>query len=49
MLSLSLVEGRLELELVDVIPNAEGSPWTREFYQMFAAATKAGGVAPRRR
>ncbi|OGO08535.1 MAG: hypothetical protein A2Y61_03660 [Chloroflexi bacterium RBG_13_60_13] len=28
---------------------AEGSPWARGFYQMFAAATKACGAEPRRR
>ena len=47
MLSLSLTEGRLEIELVNVIPKTEGSPWAREFYQMFAAVPKACRAEPR--
>jgi AbrB family looped-hinge helix DNA binding protein len=49
MLSLSLTEGRLEIELVNVIPKTEGSPWARGLYQMFAAVPKACGAEPRRR
>lgn len=36
VLSISLVEGKLEVEPVRVEPKKRGSVWARELYQLFA-------------
>jgi len=41
MLSISLVEGKLQVEAVRVQPKAVGSPWARELYGLFAPVRDA--------
>lgn len=36
LLSIALIEGKLEIEPVKVTPKEKGSRWARELYQMFA-------------
>ena len=38
MLSISLVEGKLEIEPVRVEPKPKGSPWAKELYKLYASA-----------
>jgi AbrB family looped-hinge helix DNA binding protein len=35
LLSIEVIDGKLEIEPVKVIPKTEGSPWFRELYEMF--------------
>ena len=39
-LSVSLVDGKLEVEPVRVEPKAKGSAWARELYELFAPVRK---------
>jgi len=36
MLSISLAEGKLEIEPVKVEPKTKGSPWAKELYELYA-------------
>lgn len=36
LLSITLTEGKLEIEPVRVTPKARGSPWAQELYSLFA-------------
>ncbi len=36
LLSVSLSEGKLEIEPVRVEPKVKGSPWARELYELYA-------------
>ena len=36
LLSIDLVDGKLEIEPVRVAPKGKGSPWARDLYEMFA-------------
>lgn len=36
MLAITLSEGSLQVEPVRVAPKAQGSPWARELYELFA-------------
>ena len=36
LLSIDVVEGKLQVEPVKVSPKGKGSPWARELYELFA-------------
>ncbi len=36
LLSISLVDGKLEVEPVRVEPKVKGSPWAKELYELYA-------------
>ncbi len=36
LLSIDLVNGKLEIQPVKVAPKEKGSPWARELYELFA-------------
>ncbi len=40
LLSITLSEGKLEIERVRVTPASGGSPWARELYEQFAPTRK---------
>jgi AbrB family looped-hinge helix DNA binding protein len=40
LLSVSLSEGKLEIEPVRVEPKVKGSPWARELYELYAPVRK---------
>lgn len=41
MLSIELVDGKLEVEAVKIQPRTTGSPWARELYDLFAPVRQA--------
>jgi AbrB family looped-hinge helix DNA binding protein len=41
MLSISLGEGKLEVEPVRVEPKTKGSPWAKELYELYAPVRKS--------
>ena len=41
LLSMTLSEGKLEIEPVKVAPKAAGSPWAKELYQQFAPVRRS--------
>ena len=36
LLSIDLVDGKLEIQPVKIAPKEKGSPWARELYELFA-------------
>jgi AbrB family looped-hinge helix DNA binding protein len=41
LLSINLVDGRLQIEPVKVSPKGKGSPWAKELYELFAPVRKS--------
>ncbi len=41
LLSIDVVEGKLQVEPVRVSPKGKGSPWARELYELFAPVRKS--------
>jgi AbrB family looped-hinge helix DNA binding protein len=41
LLSITLSEGKLEIEPVKVAPKSGGSPWAKELYEQFAPVRKS--------
>lgn len=41
LLSITLSEGKLVVEPLRVTPNAKGSPWAKELYELFAPVRKS--------
>ncbi len=41
LLSIDVVEGKLQVEPVKVSPKGKGSPWARELYELFAPVRKS--------
>ena len=41
LLSVTLAEGKLEIEPVRVAPKTQGSPWAKELYGLFAPVRKS--------
>jgi len=41
LLSIELVDGKLEVQPVKVAPKGKNSPWAREIYAMFAPVRKS--------
>lgn len=46
LLSISLVDGKLEVEPVRVEPKVKGSPWAKELYELYASARESLKDAP---
>ncbi len=41
LLSIDVIDGKLQVEPVKVTPKHKSSPWAAEFYEMFAPARKS--------
>lgn len=41
LLSIDVVEGKLQVEPVRISPKGTGSPWARELYELFAPVRKS--------